>query len=135
MLLAIPSRTDYPRLVNRCSVAKNFIRILIKFHSPVLLGLLIILREINLPLTGSSLVVRSLSKWILANSFHKTSSLSRIQIIIFLLFLFIYSTKLYLRKLVRYLNHSYSRVFINLATHNLLKAIMITSLFLRSISV
>lgn len=132
MLLAIPSRTDYPRLVNRCSVAKNFIRILIKFHSPVLLGLLIILREINLPLTGSSLVVRSLSKWILANSFHKTSSLSRIQIIIFL---FIYSTKLYLRKLVRYLNHSYSRVFINLATHNLLKAIMITSLFLRSISV
>lgn len=55
MLIAIPSRSDYLGLVNRCSMATNFIRILIKFHSPVLLVLLIILKEINLAPTDFSL--------------------------------------------------------------------------------
>lgn len=131
MLIAIPSRPDYLRLVNRCSVARTFIRILIKFHSPVILVLLIILREINLPspscLQFSGMII---IQWILTNSFYLTSSLSRTHIFILLLFI-MYLIYLYSRRLERYLKHSYSRALFNLVTQDLLKVIMIRPLFLR----
>lgn len=95
MLIAIPSRPDYLRLVNKCSVAKTFIRILIKFHSPVILVLLIILREINLPssscLQFSGMII---IQWILTNSFYLTSSLSRTHTIIFFVFYYIFNLPL-----------------------------------------
>lgn len=129
MLIAIPSRPDNLRLVNRCSVAKTFRRILIKFHSPVILLLLIILREINLP-SPSSLQYSGmiLIQWILTNRFYLTSSLSRTHIII--IFNYIFNLPLS-KNARRYLKHSYSRVLFSLATHDLLKVIMIRSLYLR----